>query len=228
MVLATASEQHQLQHLLGMSIPGSADVTNESFLNQEVESASVHAVMQSYEFSTLYDAAALDTIISGLLPSGYGTDQDASVSVVVFEREGELEHFQTHPVQFSKPSYAAPAADAITRPWGLMQAGRGGFGFMVVPFTIDADGSAVQLLAANSDRSDIQAEQLWLLTTDVTTGATDYHVDDGTGSHALEETEGLQGPFELASADQVLTVDCQTQDITGIALIGRLEPVANG
>ena len=227
--LGSANALGQVTHLLGLSVNGEADVTNEAFLNQELEAASVHAVKTVYEFSTLFDSDEVDGVIGDMLASNvYGTGPASTVQLAVFEDGGPLEHFQIHPVQFTRPGYAAPPADSITRDWSFMPAGRGGHGFVVESVSTDADGSAVSVLAASDDRADGGLTHVWVLVTQVGAGATNVKLVDGSADIDLTASEGIQGPFTLSATDQALTADSDTADVSMVVLVGGLEPLPVG
>jgi len=222
--LGTSSAVHDLA-FLGGSITSSAGISNEAFYGEEIEEASIHTVGASMDFSTVYDTAALDSIISGLLGSRYSSTSDVWA---VFWASVAPVSFQAWPVSFSRPGYDAPAADAISRPWSLRAKGRGVVGTVVRPFTIDADGSAVTLLGSGFDRDQLGADPVILLAISSSAGATQLHLDDGNNATQLAERNGIQGPFALSTTDGALTIDCSTQDVTGVAFIGRREELPSG
>ena len=221
--LATASAAHNVTNLLGMSVNGSADVTNEDYLGRELELASVHAVGTAFEFSTLYDTAANDAVIAGLLGDAYSSGVTPPV-LMVFQDGGVLSHWQAHPVSFARPGVDAPAADAITRPWSLGAQGRGAYGLTVMPFTTNPAGSAVEVLAAAAARPDDPVA--YVLVTDIGT-ATALTLADGTTNHNLEEDDGVQ-VIDLDGAAAALTIDSSTAAAEGYVLVGSKEVVASG
>ena len=221
--VATASAAHQVTNLLGMTVNGSADVTNEDYFGREIELASVHAVGTGYDFSTLYDTAANDAVIAGLLGSAYSSGVTPP-TLMVFQDGGVLEHWQAHPVSFARPGIDAPAADAITRPWSLAAAGRGAYGRTVVPFTTNPAGSPVNVLAANAGRD--QEGVAYILVTDIAT-ATSLVLNDGNTAHNLVEADGVQ-TVSLSTTAAAITIDSSTAAATGFVLVGAREVVASG
>ena len=221
--VATASAAHQITNLLGMSVNGSADVTNEDYLGREIELASVHAVGTGYDFSTLYDTAANDAIITGLLGDAYSSGVTPPV-LLVFQSGGVLSHWQAHPVSFARPGVNAPAADAITRPWSLGAQGRGAYGFAVMPFETSPSGSAVEILESSDARPDDPVA--YVLVTDIGT-ATALVLADGSANHDLAESDGVQ-VIDLSTTDQALTINASTAAAEGYVLVGSREVVASG
>ena len=214
--LATASAVHDVTDLLGMTLTGDAAVTSESFLNKEIEQASVHAGGTAIAFSSMYDTARNAAIITGLL----GTSQTGSGFFVESQTDGVLEHFQLWPVDFAKPGLEAPAADAITRPWAFSVTGRGAYGFRVVPFTTNAPATVAP---ASYDRGDDPV--LYVLT--ITPPTSGYEVSDGSADTALVASAGLQS-VDLSDTDQTLSIDGTGTNAVGFAFVGHKELVASG
>ena len=216
MWLATGTAAHEVTDLLGMTLTGDAAVTSESFLNKEIEQASVHAGGTAIVFSSMYDTARNATIITGLL----GTAQTGSGFFVEAETDGVLEHFQLWPVDFARPGMEAPSADAITQPWAFSVTGRGAYGFRVVPFTTSAP---VTLAPASYDRGTDPV--LYVLT--ITPPTAGYEVSDGSAQTALTVAAGLQS-VDLSDTDQTLTIDGTGTNAEGFAFVGYKELVASG
>ena len=228
-VVGGASRLVQLAHVLGASITGGANVTTEPVLGREIEAASVHSVSQEPSFSTVYDTAQLDGGITGLLGDAHLSTPANDFWWVCWSTRAPVT-WQAIAVDLSKPGLAAPAADAISRPWSFSDRARGAFGFMVVPFTIDVSSATTEsLLTKSDDRSALGLEVVMVVTTNLTSGATAYQIIDGTADPiGLEESNGVQGPFELSATDQTLTIGASTQDVTGVALLGKRELLPSG
>ena len=218
-ILGSASAQAEITDLLGLTINGSADITNEAYLGQEVEAASVHAVMESYDFSNLYDSENTDAV-TALLTTNL-TDEASGLHLVVFQSGGLLQHWQGHPVSFAKPGYAAPPAESITRPWSMMQSGRGGFGTTVVPFTTTA-GTELEILGASASRPDDPV--LYLALTDVDGDVSEIELDDGSTEYN-PSTAGIT-VYDLSATDQKLAITSTGGVCSGYAFVGERQKLA--
>lgn len=211
-------------NILGGGVNGVTNITTEPFIGETYEQASVHSAGSSPTFGTIYDTAAFDAAVAALIPTDLTTASDGFYWVCWAEVTPRS--WQAIPVDFAKPGSAAPAADAITRTWALSGRGRGMYGTTVIPFSIDHDGGTVELLNSSDDRDDF-GDRLVIVTTRVASGASAYHVDDGTSVRNLEEDVGIQ-ILGISSTDQALTIDCSTADIDGVALIGTWEVKPSG
>ena len=221
-VLGTESALTELTHILGGSVSGDASVTNEAFLNQEVEASSVHTVMESVSISNMYDSAQVDTVLTTLLPSGDSSGPDAGIHLVIFQDRAGLETWQGWPVSFARPGFAAPPADAITMPWDLMQSGRGGYGTTVVPLSL-TDGTAATILGASASRGSDPV--LYLVLTEVDSSVTEFEVDDGSTELNPAHNDGIF-VYDISSSSQALTITASGGTASGFALVGSKQRLA--
>ena len=130
--VCSRSAVHMIRNLLGFTVGGVVDVTNESTWGVEVEESTAHAVGASYNFASLFDNPDLDAAISALLGTRYVSQPSEQGYVIVTQgqwdeqaADDDLDFWQGAPVSFTRPGFAAPNADAITRPWSLSPDGRG-------------------------------------------------------------------------------------------------------
>ena len=214
----------EINDVLSVSVTGSADTTYQSFLNQEVESASVHSVGVSYDFSSMFDTADNREVVAGLLGSSNVSANDG-IYLAVFQAAGDLAHWRGHPVSFGRPGFAAPPADSITLPWSLMCAGRGALGLgNIVSFTTVA-GTASTLFAASVERPDNPV--LYLAITSVASEVTAIGGTDGSSALAgIANTSESFTVHELSATDQAIAVTSTGGVISGYAFLGGKESIA--
>ena len=220
--VGSPSAAYKLAHFLGGGITGATEITTAAYEETGVEDANVHSAGSTMSLTSMYDSANVSTWIAGLLGTNFASDGNMFLAIV--EPSGDLEHWEAHPVDFSRPGRAAPANDAITRPWDFVGRDRGAYGFTVVPFTTNP-GTAVTLVPATYDRGTDPV--VWVIVTEVTAGATDLDLTDGTTNIDLNHSVGIQ-TADISATDAALTIDSTTQPITGIALVGNKMPLPQG
>ncbi len=221
------SDMAVLANVLGGGVAGSGTVTNESFLREQWEQASIHSVGSAVSFTSIYDTPAFDTAISSLLGSG-------SVSVGAWLFVAGLKtpkSWEGIPADFVRPGKDASSVNAITRPWAATQRDRKYIGHgakSVQTVTIDSDGSASGLLVAGDDRAALGFTHAFVYVKALASGLASLHLDDGNTAANLAERAGLQGPFALSATNQALTIDCDTADQEVTVLLGKLEDLPDG
>ena len=170
--------------------------------------------------TSMYDSANVSTWIAGLLGTNFASD--GNMFLVICEPSGDLEHWEAHPVDFARPGRAAPANDAITRPWDFVGRDRGAYGFTVVPLDTSSDTS---LVAAAYDRGADPA--VVVILTSVAAGVTDLKLNDGTDDIDLTHTVGIQ-IVAISATDQTLSIEPTGGNIEGVALVGNYMPLPQG
>ena len=226
--LGSGTELHQLINVLGLSINGSTTITNESFLDREAEDASVHLVSQAVAFSTVYDTADFDTVVDALLGERGSSDNETIMFACVADKTPES--WQLIPVSFPRPGENAPAADAITRPWGLNQRGRGWFGLKATPFITGSAGTPARLgMSQNGDGSGEAESDLVqvIILTQIDPATSAIVFTDGSENHDVTDTLGIQ-VFDNDSAAGEMTIATTGGGANGLLLEGRKEHLPSG
>ena len=228
--VASASAVHEISNILGVTVTGAVDQTSQSHLGREVEDATAHAVGVSYDFSSLFDNAEFDAAVSSLLGARYVSQPSDQGYVIVSQGQWtgqagptSLDHWQGHPVSFTRPGFAAPNTDAITRPWSLSPDDRGGFGTKVV---VGDTTSTANLLAASDERTNVYTT-CWLLITSILGTISDLALTDGTTAIDVAHQVGLT-THDISDTNATLTLaDTGTGSANFIAFLGRKELVAD-
>ncbi len=221
------SDMAVLANVLGGGVAGSGTVTNESFLREQWEQASIHSVGSAISFTSIYDTPAFDAAISTLLGSG-SVSSGAWVFIVGLKTPKSWEGI---PADFVRPGKDASSVNAITRPWAATQRDRKYIGHgakSVQSVTIDVSGSASALLAGGDNRGTLGFTHAFVYIKALASGVTNMVLTDGSTAHNLREAAGLQGPISLASTNQALTIDCDTTDQEVTVLLGKLEDLPDG
>lgn len=221
-LLGGPSSLVEITNILGASISGDAEITNEAFLNQANEAASVHSVSESVSISSMFDSAATDMVVNTFLSSGDLSGVDASLMLVVFQTREGLVTWQGWPVSFGRPGFAAPPSDSITMPWELMQNGRGGFGTTVVALDL-SDGTAATILGSSVSRP--ADPVLFLALTEVDSSVSEVSVEDGSAEVTPDHEISLTR-HSLSSVSQSLTITLSGGGGKGWAFVGSAQALA--
>ena len=218
-------------NILGMSLNGTAVTSRQSYLNEEFDQAGVHLINQEITFSTVYGTDDFDSLISALLGSSGADRAETMMLAVVADRQPTS--WQLIPITFARPSLTAPPNDAITRPWGMMQSGRGMFGMSVTPFGPTVDGTALAL-GNSQDGTTIADAVNVLIITDKTGTITELtFTDAGTTSSSFtvpdadEDSTGIY-VIDDGNAAGAASIESTGGTVTGFYLKGRKEVLPNG
>ncbi|MDE2876545.1 MAG: hypothetical protein OXQ93_13960 [Gemmatimonadota bacterium] len=218
--ICTATQVHLPTTVLGLSANASASVTTEDFLGRGVEEASVHSIGRDLSFSTVYDTSAIDRMVAALLDDHYSSAAADGLWMVLWSEVAPAA-FQALPIDLAHPSYQAPAADAISRPWSMSQRDAGYWGTTVVPFGPTVDGTELELL----DSHPADAQAIFLLT-DVDSTVTRL----AWGRNGTSIDPGDDARFWVAglSTSGTVTITSTGGTVTGVLLVGQAEEVPHG
>ena len=100
----------RLTRVLGATIAPNNSVTNQAYLGQSAEAASIHAVGYSVDFSTLYDSGETDFLRTQ-------SQEVTNPMVVLFDEDDVLKHFWMAEANILSLGEEAPQTDAITDPF---------------------------------------------------------------------------------------------------------------
>ena len=117
--VGTGSYIGALPNIPALSLAGSAPATNEGFLGQEAEDASVHVQSRTVSFATVYDSAAFSTLVNTLLPSNRGSSRDNPALAVICNVTPKS--WYVIPVDYMRPGLDTDQSRAIMRPWSMTQ-----------------------------------------------------------------------------------------------------------
>lgn len=219
----SGSEMIELNNVLGLTVNGELATSRESYLGEEYEQASVHAAGGGVTFSTLYATSGFDALV---LNAASTPNTETDFLILCPEAPAS---WQLIPVSWPRPSYSAPEADAITRPWNLQRRGRGTYGTRITPF--DQTNTSASTIASSFGPTG--GNKAAIVITSITGTATSISIAGRTGvpvySNAGQRRPGIR-PFDVASgaAANLTLAFGGASRIQGFVLQGQEEVLPNG
>ena len=199
-----------LTGIVGMSIVGNVVVTNEAFLGQRDEEASVHATGVTVNIDSMYEGTPVAALRSR-------AGQAARVAVVT------PHNFEAYPIDVPSIPSVAGVVEPITSSLSMGQSDRGRYGFDDDMRALDAASTAttVDLSSSNSG---------YFVVTAITGTPTGVTLGKSTNTATIPVSVGIH-PFTVPSAgaasDSVLTITGGSSPaVSGYVLLGDLQPLA--